>query len=152
MSDSDVLRPSPAGGRNWLPIALVIGMTPLPAAIMTVPPPLLPAFARALGGGAHGTLLAQLFAASSSAALALGPPLGGWLIDRHGLRTVIPVSLFLYLVSGLVPLFNDDFAVLVASRFLLGLAGAGLLSAGLALLLSWFEGRSRDRMLGYPTP
>ncbi|WP_336951372.1 MFS transporter [Sphingobium aromaticivastans] len=135
--------------RGRMSLTLLILLLPgLSAAIITVPPPLLPAMANALGGGNHGTFLSQLLLAASSVALALGPLFGGWIIARSGIRTLLAGSLIVYGCAGLVPIFDMGFAAMMASRFLLGLAGALLLSSGLSLLLTSFEGPRRERMLG----
>ena len=82
-------------------------------------------------------------------AAALTAPLAGLLIDHRGRRAVLMVGLVLYALAGTVGPYLDGFAAVFASRLMLGVGVAGILTGQGALIGDYFEGGARDRLLGY---
>lgn len=82
-------------------------------------------------------------------AAALTAPLAGLLIDDRGRRAVLMVGLVLYALAGTVGPYLDGFAAVFASRLMLGVGVAGILTGQGALIGDYFAGGARDRLLGY---
>ncbi len=85
--------------------------------------------------------------AASSLALGIAPVLGGRLIRAIGIRAVLMTALSVYGFAGLTPVVPISLLLLLLSRLALGIAGALMLSSGLAILFATFEGGSRKSML-----
>ena len=82
-------------------------------------------------------------------AAALTAPLAGLLIDHRGRRAVLMVGLVLYALAGTVGPYLDGFNAIFASRLMLGVGTAAILTAQGALIGDYFAGAARDRLLGY---
>ena len=73
-------------------------------------------------------------------AAALTAPLAGLLIDHRGRRAVLMVGLVLYALAGTVGPYLDGLAAVFASRLLLGVGVAGILTGQGALIGDYFAG------------
>lgn len=82
-------------------------------------------------------------------AAALTAPLAGLLIDHRGRRAVLMFGLVLYALAGTVGPYLDGLAAVFASRLMLGVGVAGILTGQGALIGDYFAGGARDRLLGY---
>ncbi len=81
-------------------------------------------------------------------AIALASPPIGLLIDRKGRVPVLRASLVLYAFAGASGLVVDTLWALLAGRFLLGVAVAGILTSSTALIADAYDGSRRARFLG----
>jgi len=100
-------------------------------------------------GGANAALAAQLVMTLPAVMVLVGAPVGGWLADRVGHRPVLLTALAVYALAGAAGLFITDFATLMASRLLLGLAGGAIQPVCLALIGRYYDGVRRERVLGF---
>jgi MFS family permease len=96
-------------------------------------------------------LLVPMVLTVPSLCIALFAPVAGWLTDRWGRRRLLLISLVFYSVVGLLPLVLDNLYQIIASRFVVGLAEAAILTVGNALLGDYFEGEERRKWLGWQT-
>lgn len=96
-----------------------------------------------------GALLAQLFMAMPSIGMMVGGLASAGAAGRLGARGLLLWGLLLYAVAGLVGLFGVPVPVLMASRFLLGLAGAAVATACVTLLAALFDAADRQRYIGW---
>jgi MFS family permease len=71
------------------------------------------------------------------------------LADRLGRRRLLLVALLAFSLLGLAPLMFDSLVLIVASRVVVGLAEAAILTVGNALMGDYFEGEARQKWLGY---
>jgi MFS family permease len=71
----------------------------------------------------------------------------GLLIDKVGRRNVLLTSLFLYGVIGIAPAFVQNLDFLVASRFLLGIFEAAIMTTSTTLIGDYYEGKQRQKWL-----
>jgi predicted MFS family arabinose efflux permease len=108
----------------------------------------LPQIERDFAANPHAGLLTQLIGAVASFAFAVGAPVAGALIARHGCRRVIVPALVLFALAGTAPLLLNDLGVIVATRIALGLALSGVFTGGLAGIGVLPEAE-RARMLGW---
>lgn len=65
--------------------------------------------------------------------------LGGLLIGRYGVRTLLTVGLAISAASSVLSSSSDSFFILQMSRLLLGVGGAVAVVAAATLLFQWFE-------------
>lgn len=71
----------------------------------------------------------------------------GLLIDKVGRRNVLLVSLLLYGLIGIAPAFVQDLNFFVASRFLLGVFEAAIMTTSTTLIGDYFDGKQRQKWL-----
>lgn len=73
----------------------------------------------------------------------------GYAIKILGSKTTVLLGVIVYLVFGTMPLYFNDYTIILASRVLLGI-GSGLFSAlAISLLSRFFQGPTLFKMLGY---
>lgn len=80
--------------------------------------------------------------------IALLSPAAGFLVDRFGRKRLLLGSIVLYGVSGTSGAAFDSLTALLASRAVIGIAMAGVLTATTTLVGDYFAGRERQRFLG----
>ncbi len=140
---------APTRMRLWL-LYLTLGSCGcLIALLFCAVAPVLPALAAHFGGGAGGAFSAQMVMAVSTLGIIAGASPAGWLVERRGGRAVLLGSLALYTLSGTAALYLDGRTLLLASRFVLGLATGGLITASVVLIGQHFDAAARARFLGY---
>ena len=71
----------------------------------------------------------------------------GWLGDRIGRRRTLMIALLFYGIAGVAPLFLSSFAAIFASRVLLGLAEAIIITLSATMIGDYFQGIQRARWL-----
>jgi MFS family permease len=80
-------------------------------------------------------------------AMALIAPFAGWLVDRFGRRRLLLVSTLLYGVAGAAPLLLDNLDQIYASRLVLGVAEAGILTTVNTLIGDYWDNQGRKNWL-----
>ncbi|MFI9567465.1 MFS transporter [Streptomyces rishiriensis] len=83
--------------------------------------------------------------------LALLAPFAGVLVDRLGRRRLLVVATVVYAILGTAPLWLDSLVAVVASRALVGVAEAAIMTCCTTLLGDYYSGRQRDRYLAMQT-
>ncbi|MCB5912247.1 MFS transporter [Streptomyces pinistramenti] len=94
-----------------------------------------------VGAADTAWLISAMYVAS-----AVGQPSMGRLADRQGPRRVFVAGVFVVCAAGLVGALAPTFAVLIASRVLLGIGTSAAYPAAMAML------RAESRRTGRPTP
>ncbi len=100
--------------------------------------PAIPKLFEHFGGVGNAGLLVPMIVTVPSLCIALFAPVAGWGADRFGRRPCFVGGLALYVVAGLAPLLIDDLPTLVASRGVLGIAEALIITASSALIGDYF--------------
>jgi MFS family permease len=80
--------------------------------------------------------------------IAVCSPLAGYLVDRLGRLRLLYLGLLLYAVGGTAGAFVNDLYLLLASRALLGVAVALVMTTVATLIADYFEGDERSDLLG----
>jgi len=80
---------------------------------------------------------------------ALAAPLAGWLADRHGRRAVLLPGLVLYALAGSQGLWAHSLTDLLLGRAVLGFAVGMIMTSATTLVLEYWEGEERRRVLGW---
>ncbi|MES5817727.1 MFS transporter [Streptomyces sp. RG80] len=84
-------------------------------------------------------------------ALALLAPFAGVIVDRLGRRRLLVVATSLYALFGTAPLWLDSLGAIVASRVLVGITEAAIMTCCTTLIGDYYTGRVRDRYLALQT-
>lgn len=108
----------------------------------------LPKIATDLAHGPQEGMLVKQLVGIVSLAMVVGSPLAGFLVDRIGLRHVLVSAALIYAVAGTAGLYLDGLRPLIASRFLIGLAGATIQISSFTLINTRLAGAQRAKWMG----
>nr|WP_308807645.1 MFS transporter [Pseudoduganella dura] len=111
--------------------------------------PGLPQLFQQFSGVPRFELLVPMIITVPSLCVALFSGAMGAVADRWGRRPLLLAALLAFSVLGLAPMFFDSLWLIVASRVIVGLAEAAILTVGNALMGDYFEGEARQRWLGW---
>ncbi|WP_243996472.1 MFS transporter [Novosphingobium album (ex Hu et al. 2023)] len=100
------------------------------ALVYTVPIPILAGKTEAFGSEPGSAFKVKMVSGILGPAMAVGAPLAGWLSSRYDRRGLLGIFALLAAVSGVAPVFLDSLDGIIATRFLLGLAAAALMTIG----------------------
>ena len=97
---------------------------------------------------AGSEFLVPMIITMPSLCIALFAPAAGWLADTWGRRPLLITSTLIYGVVGVLPFLLTDLYSILAARFAIGVAEAGILSCQNTLIGDYFEGKARQHWLG----
>jgi MFS family permease len=83
--------------------------------------------------------------------VALLSPIAGVIVDFFGRRKTLIVSLFVYGIVGILPIFLESLNAIIFSRALLGAAEALIVISSTTLIGDYFHGREREKWLANHT-
>ncbi|MER5446570.1 MFS transporter [Streptomyces sp. NPDC002766] len=83
--------------------------------------------------------------------LAVLAPFAGALVDRLGRKRLLVTATVLYTLFGTAPLWLSSLYGIVASRVLVGIAEAAIMTCCTTLIGDYYTGRTRDRYLALQT-
>jgi MFS family permease len=109
--------------------------------------PVLPKMAQHFAGAPMLGLMIGFVATIPSLAVALFSVPIGQLSDRVGARRILVIGMSGYGLAGLAPLWLDSLPTIVASRFVVGVCEAAVMTASTTLISLYFAGLQRDRWL-----
>lgn len=137
-------------GRSPLRVAadliLILSGSIFTGLLTIAPAPVLPSIADHFG---DAKFLAQMIMVFPSVGVVLAGFFVGTLIDRYGVRRVLLVSTASYAVLGALGMFLENLPLLLASRFLLGMAGSGIYGSTFTLAGERYNGSILGKVLGY---
>jgi MFS family permease len=107
--------------------------------------PVLNVMGEALGVGPGA---ARLIVTTHGLVIALASPLMGLAVDRIGVRKPFILGLVLYGLAGAGGLVFTDYWPIIACRILLGIGVAAIYTAITVLILNFYEGANRNRVMG----
>ncbi|MBE1203138.1 MFS transporter [Aminobacter carboxidus] len=110
--------------------------------------PALPGLERLFAADPNAAMLTRLLVPAPSLSVALFAPFAGIAADRFGRRLLLLVGVILFAVSGCAGLFLPDLPTIFASRLVLGVAVALIMTAQTALVGDYFTGEKRSAMTG----
>jgi MFS family permease len=128
-------------------LALICAAALPTMAIVSLVPNLPQLFAH-FGAAPHAQWLVPMILTLPSLCIALFSPLIGNLIDARGRRPVMLASLALFTAVGVLPYAMEDLTWVLVTRFFVGIAEAGILTAQNALMGDYFRDARRLRWLG----
>ncbi len=110
--------------------------------------PSLPAIAAYFEGSQNSALMASYILVMPALGVVLFAPVVGWAADRFGSWGVLAVSVLVLMASGVSGAWSTGYASLLAGRFILGVAIAGVSTSATSLLGSLPEEGKRQELLG----
>jgi MFS family permease len=93
-------------------------------------------------------ILTKLILTVPALFIAVCAPPAGLFIDRFGRMKLMRAALIGYGLSGTAVLFLQDIYLILASRALLGVAVAGVMTTTITLIADYFSGMERDEFMG----
>ncbi|MFC5391573.1 MFS transporter [Bosea vestrisii] len=128
-------------------IALLMAASLTTMANATIAPALL-GLERLFAGDPNAALLTRLLVPAPSLSVAIFAPLAGIAADRIGRRPLLLFGVILFVLSGCAGLVLPDLPTIFASRLVLGIAVALIMTAQTALIGDYFTGDDRNALTG----
>ena len=128
-------------------VIIMVGILPMMAIVTLMP--IVPALVKNFQQVPGIQTLAPLVLSAPGLCVALFSPFAGILADRIGRRRLLLVFATLYGIGGVLPFFLTSFAALMASRLVLGIGEAFILTLGNTLLGDYFEKAERAKWLAW---
>lgn len=113
--------------------------------------PVLPDIEDHFDGVAGAEALVPIALTIPALAVGLLAPFAGRIVDAVDRKRLLLIALAVYAVVGTAPLWLDSLPAIVASRALVGVTEAAIMTCCTTLLGDYFEGKARDRWLALQT-
>jgi len=140
--------PTPAGP---LRATLLMAGSCLPVLGAVLIAPVLPKMQAHFASTPGAKALVPVVLTVPALSLALLAPFAGVIVDRLGRKRLLVVATLLYAVFGTAPLWLNSLGAIVASRVLVGVTEAAILTCCTTLIGDYYSGRRRDRYLALQT-
>lgn len=111
--------------------------------------PVLPSIEADLARGPDDAFLVKMLVGVMGIAMVIGASLTGFLVDRFGLKRILAGNYALYAVAGTAGVYLTDLHLLIASRFLLGIAASGAVTGSIIIINARMSLVQRATWLGY---
>lgn len=108
--------------------------------------PVLPRMQAHFAEVAGSTVLVPIVLTLPALMIAVLAPFAGVIADRLGRKPLLLASMALYTLCGVLPLWLDSLAAIVASRAGIGLAEAGIMTCCTTLMGDYYSGARRERL------
>ncbi|MGX5655373.1 MFS transporter [Geodermatophilus nigrescens] len=135
----------PAGRPQALVLLLSSCLAVLGAVLLA---PVLPRIQDAFAGTPGVEALAPVVLTAPALVIGLTAMVAGRIVDRVGRKRLLVGALVAYAVVGTAPLWLPSLQLIVASRVLLGLTEAAIMTCCTTLLADYFHGSQRERYFG----
>ncbi|MFF9488245.1 MFS transporter [Streptomyces sp. NPDC014676] len=137
--------------RGGLPAVLLMAGSCLPVLGAVLLAPVLPRMQEHFETVPGHVALVPLVLTVPALSLALLAPFAGVVVDRLGRKRLLVAATVLYALFGTVPLWLDSLYGILASRVLVGVAEAAIMTCCTTLIGDYYTGRLRDRYLALQT-
>ncbi|MFV3127156.1 MFS transporter [Niveispirillum sp. KHB5.9] len=121
---------------GFLPILAIVSLTPA-----------VPTILDHFRDVANASLLVPVLVSAPGLAIAILAPFAGILVDRFGRRPLLVWATLLYAIAGSLPYFLDSLHAVIASRLLLGVAEAAILTIVNTLIADYYDAAGRRKWL-----
>ena len=125
---------------------IFISLLPTMAIVSLVPN--LPQFFARFRDVPHSELLVPMIITLPSLCIALFSPIAGAIADFWGRRRLLLAAILMFTLVGVLPAFLQGLYAILATRFVIGIAEAAILTCQSALMGDYFKGAARQRWLG----
>ncbi|MGW0869180.1 MFS transporter [Streptomyces sp. NPDC002740] len=142
---------SASGAGHRLRITLLMAGSCLPVLGAVLIAPVLPRMRDHFAGTPGAEALVPMALTIPALSLALLAPFAGILVDRLGRERLLVIATVLYAIVGTAPLWLDSLGAIVASRALVGVVEAAIMTCCTTLIGDYYSGRQRDRYLAMQT-
>lgn len=146
--------PSPvavSGPAHVVRVTLLMAGSCLPILGAVLIAPVLPKMQDAFASTPGAKALVPLALTVPALSLALLAPFAGVIVDRLGRKRLLIVATVLYAVFGTAPLWLDSLGAVIASRALVGVAEAAILTCCTTLIGDYYSGHQRTKYLALQT-
>ncbi|MGW4912597.1 MFS transporter [Streptomyces sp. NPDC004270] len=150
----DDAAPSPvavSGPAHLLRVTLLMAGSCLPILGAVLIAPVLPKMQDHFGSVPGAKALVPLALTVPALALALLAPFAGMIVDRLGRKRLLIVATLLYAVFGTAPLWLDSLSAIIASRALVGVTEAAIMTCCTTLIGDYYSGHRRVKYLALQT-
>jgi MFS family permease len=110
--------------------------------------PALPGLERLFGEDPNARMLVRLLVPAPSLSVAVFAPFAGLVADRYGRRRMLLAGIILFVIAGCAGLVLPNLPTIFASRLVLGVAVALIMTAQTALIGDYFTGDDRSALSG----
>ncbi|MFD0257137.1 MFS transporter [Kitasatospora indigofera] len=142
--------PEPPTASRLQAVVLMAGSClPILGAVLIAP--LLPKMQDHFASTAGAKALVPVALTIPALALGLLAPFAGLLVDRLGRKRLLIGAALLYAPIGTAPLWLDSLGAIVASRALLGIVEAAIMTCCTTLIGDYWSGKQRERYLALQT-
>lgn len=138
-----------SGFHQWMTVAVMLSGGLMMALVVSAMAPISHEAALYFAKSGDGDLVAQMIVTVPSIGIIVGGPLCGWIIERVGPKRFLLAILAVFGISGSAGLYLDSAVGLMVTRFILGLATAGAMTAMITSITEYFSPEARARILGY---
>ncbi|WP_033318239.1 MFS transporter [Streptomyces yerevanensis] len=146
--------PSPvatSGPAHLLRVSLLMAGSCLPILGAVLIAPVLPRMQDYFESTPGAKALVPLALTVPALSLALLAPFAGVIVDRLGRKRLLIVATLLYAVFGTAPLYLDSLGAIIASRALVGVAEAAIMTCCTTLIGDYYSGHQRVKYLALQT-
>ncbi|MGW0842727.1 MFS transporter [Streptomyces sp. NPDC002787] len=140
-----------SGPAHLLRVTLLMAGSCLPILGAVLIAPVLPKMEEHFASTAGVKALVPLALTVPALSLALLAPFAGVIVDRLGRRRLLIVATVLYAVFGTAPLYLDSLGAIIASRALVGVAEAAIMTCCTTLIGDYYSGHRRVKYLALQT-
>lgn len=147
-SNEAVINPKtgrPAGPLQGI-LLLVGSCLPVLGAVLLAP--ILPTLSDVFKDSPGSAALVPLILTIPALFIAILSPFAGAIADKVGRKRILIIALFFYSIVGTAPLYLDALGAIVASRALVGVAEAFIMTCCTTLIADYFTGNRRNKYLG----
>ncbi|WP_030938177.1 MFS transporter [Streptomyces sp. NRRL S-646] len=140
-----------SGPAHLLRVTLLMAGSCLPILGAVLIAPVLPKMQDHFGSVPGAKALVPLALTVPALALALLAPFAGVIVDRLGRRRLLIVATLLYALFGTAPLWLDSLGAIIASRALVGVTEAAIMTCCTTLIGDYYSGQRRVKYLALQT-
>ena len=150
MSDGEPgLRNTISGFRDWMALSVMLSGGLMLALVVSAMSPVAHDAAVYFAKSGDGDLIAQAIVTAPSIGIILGGPVSGWIIAQLGAKRFFLTALALFGLAGSAGLYLESATLLLVSRFVLGIATSGIVTAMITMIGATYAPAARARILGY---
>ncbi|WP_106402154.1 MFS transporter [Actinocorallia populi] len=143
--------PSPPRRAGTLQLALLLVGSCMPVLGAVLLSPVLPAMTDHFETTAGADILVPVVLTLPALFIALGAPFAGLIADRFDRKRLLVGGMVAYSVFGTAPLYLDSLHAILASRALVGVCEAAIMTCCTTLIADYWSGSKRIRYLGLQT-
>ncbi|QOV34680.1 MFS transporter [Streptomyces ferrugineus] len=150
-TDAVASPPPVSGPAHVVRVTLLMAGSCLPILGAVLIAPVLPKMQDHFASAPGAKALVPLALTVPALSLALLAPFAGVIVDRLGRKRLLVVATVLYAVFGTAPLWLDSLGGIIASRALVGVAEAAIMTCCTTLIGDYYSGHRRVRYLALQT-
>ncbi|MGW2725483.1 MFS transporter [Streptomyces sp. NPDC001492] len=140
-----------SGPAHLLRVSVLMAGSCLPILGAVLIAPVLPKMQDHFGSVPGAKALVPLALTVPALSLALLAPFAGVIVDRLGRRRLLIVATLLYALFGTAPLWLDSLGAIIASRALVGVTEAAIMTCCTTLIGDYYSGQRRVKYLALQT-